>query len=118
MRRIPTAVANNAAVRWAFRPRKPYALHLENVLGTSLELLLVASGDRAAHAAEHETLEEIERLASHLSGYVPTSEFHRWQRTLDCDAVVSDELANVLAGAEQWRLRTGGAFNAGAEAIT
>jgi len=117
MRRIQTAVANNAAVRWAFRPRKPYALHLENVLGTSLELLLVASGDRAAHVAERDVLDEIDRLASHLSGYVPTSEFHRWQQTLDCDAVVSDELANVLASAEQWRLRTGGAFNVGAEAI-
>ena len=118
MRRIQTAVANNAAVRWAFRPRKPYALHLENVLGTSLELLVVASGSRAAQAAERDVLEEIDRLASHLSSYVPTSEFRRWQQTLDCDAVVSDELAHVLASAEQWRLRTGGAFNAGAEAIT
>src|SRR5213076_784117 len=83
----------------------------------SLEVLLVASSDGVARAAEHAMLEEIDRLAALLSGYVPTSEVGRWQRTLDCDAVVSEELAEVLARAESWRIRTSGAFNVAAEAI-
>src|SRR5436305_11252887 len=117
MRVITNTMLGAAALRRELRPRKRHAVHLEGVLGTSLELLVVAKGDEAAHRAERIALDEIDRLDNILSGYSPASEFTRWQRTPECDAVVSPELADVLGMAEHWRVCTAGAFNPGAPAV-
>lgn len=92
-------------------------VHIENVLGTSLELQLAGVRDDDARRAERTVLEEIDRLSSILSTYSPDSELSQWQTTLDFDAVVSSELAEVLDLAEHWRVSTGGAFNPAARAI-
>ena len=95
---------------------KRFDIHIENVLGTSLELRLVASGS-ATRVAERVMLDEIDRLAAILSSYDPASEFARWQRTMESDVPVSRELIELLAAADAWRLKTHGAFNVGAQAI-
>ena len=55
--------------------------HYENVLGTSMEIKLIAASDSAEERAEAAALAELERSNSVLSGYDSTSEFSRWART-------------------------------------
>lgn len=90
----------------------------ESVLGTSCELRVRSRDRAAAEAAERVALAEIDRLAGIFSGYSATSEFNRWQATRNEAVPVSAELFEVLAAAEQWRARSGGAFDVGAEAFT
>ncbi len=96
---------------------RPFVFQHENVLGTSLELRLVAADERCALQAEAAALAEIDRLCLILSGYSGTSEFARWQTTRNEDVEVSPELAEVLESAEAWRIRTNGAFNPGVKAV-
>ena len=89
----------------------------DNILGTSLEVHVVARDAAVAMRAEQVLLEEIDRLTDILSTYSPASELTGWQGTPECDAVVSQELAEVLALAESWRVRTNGAFNPAGPAV-
>jgi len=91
-----------------------YKFNYENVLGTSLELKVNASSERIATTAEDVALKEIDRLNSILSSYDPTSEFSRWQTTLNTDVKLSTELFEVLSLFDQWKVKTGGALNASA----
>ncbi|MDB4882755.1 MAG: apbE 4 [Gemmatimonadetes bacterium] len=91
-----------------------YAFHYEHVLGTSLELQVVATHADVAHRAESVVLAEVDRLAQILSGYSASSELSRWQCTHGVAVQISPELADVLEAAESWRVRTRGAFNAAA----
>lgn len=110
-------------VRRALRPRAArlraaaYVFHYERVLGTSLELQVVATHAEAAHRANDAVLAEVDRLAEILSGYVATSELSRWLATNGADAPVSPELAEVLELGEDWRIWTGGAFNPAAVSL-
>lgn len=92
--------------------------HYENVLGTSMELKLLAVSDAAADGAEAAAMAEIKRLNSVLSGYDSTSEFSRWAKTPNQAVRVSPELMEVLKLWDSWRVRSGGALNPAAEAIT
>lgn len=94
-----------------------YRSHHENVLGTSLELKIAARSEREAARAEAAALAEIDRLARILSAWDPASEFSRWNATRGRATRVSPELFETLSLFEQWRARTGGALNAGAESI-
>ena len=102
--------------RWARVPRTtPWrTAHYENVLGTSMEIKLIAASDEAEDRAEAAALAEIKRLNSVLSGYDPTSEFSRWARTRDQAARVSRridggaETVGFLARAHRRRLESGG----------
>jgi thiamine biosynthesis lipoprotein len=98
-------------------PRRHVA-HYEPVLGTSLELQLVAESDEAAARGERAALDEIDRLEAVFSAYRPESELSRWQATHGVDLPVSPELAGLLEQSELWRARTGGAFDPGVEAAT
>jgi FAD:protein FMN transferase len=102
-------------IRWR-RPRAHVA-HFERVLGTSLELQCVASRRAAAAEAEKAALAEIARLERIFSIFDPESELSRWQRTLEQDVRISDELATVLEQSERWRSVTGGAFDPAVEAV-
>jgi thiamine biosynthesis lipoprotein len=102
--------------RPAGRPRR-VVVRYEHVLGTSLELQVVATDERIARRAEAEVLAEVDRLAAVLSGWSATSELARWLAAADVPRPVSPELAAVLADAERWRQRTGGAFDPAAEAL-
>jgi thiamine biosynthesis lipoprotein ApbE len=91
--------------------------HYENVLGTSMEIKLLATSEPAADRAEAAALDEIKRLNDVLSGYDPGSEFSRWAKTRGEATPVSSELMRVLKLWDEWRVRSGGALNPAAEAI-
>ena len=97
-------------------PRR-HAYHYEHVLGTSFELNVVATGVSAARRAESVALAEVDRLEAILSGWSSTSELAYWTATQDVDVAISPELADVLHASDVWRVRTGGAFDAAAQAI-
>lgn len=119
---LSTARAGGNAPRPAPRPGgnapHPYVSHFENVLGTSLELKVTASTDKAYGQAENAVLAEIARLSHILSGYDPASEFGRWERTYNQPVPVSKELFEVLDLFDRWRQRTDGALDASAEVVT
>lgn len=96
---------------------RSYVSWFENVLGTSMEIRIMAAGEPAADAAENAALQEIARLNKILSAYDAQSEFSRWLRTSNTPVAVSNELFEVLSLFDQWRQRTGGALNASAETI-
>src|SRR5450755_3320146 len=58
-----------------------FVSHFENVLGTSLELKVLASSEKQASVAEGAVLKEIGRLGKILSAYDAGSEFSQWFRT-------------------------------------
>ena len=91
--------------------------HFENVLGTSMEIKVVATSDEAEEKAQTAALNEIKRLNAILSGYDKTSEFSRWVRTQNVGVRVSPELMEVLRLWDAWRDGTGGALNPAAEAV-
>jgi thiamine biosynthesis lipoprotein len=95
-----------------------YRFNYENVLGTSLELKILAGSESGAETAQTAAVNEIERQAKILSGYDASSEFSRWMKTSGQPVPVSPELVEVLGLFDQWRDRTGGALDASAETIT
>jgi thiamine biosynthesis lipoprotein len=90
----------------------------ECVLGTSLEIQILADTLSACCAAEAAVLAEIDRQEGIFSAYRLESELCRWQETHDDPIPISPELAAVLQAAEEWRSRTGGAFHPATEALT
>ena len=92
--------------------------HYENVLGTSMEIKLIASSAADADRGEKAALNEIKRLNGILSGYDPSSEFSRWARTRGQEVPVSPELMEVLKLWSSWTARTGGALSPAAEAVS
>jgi thiamine biosynthesis lipoprotein ApbE len=99
-------------------PVASYEFHHENVLGTSLDLHLTANGIEAARHAESQVLAEIDRFNGIFSTYKSDSEFSRWQQSAAVPARLSPELLQVLAASDQWRQRSGGAFNPAAESLS
>src|ERR1700726_433122 len=97
---------------------KLYVFHYENVLGTSLELKVVASSPAQSERAEKAVLAEIDREAHILSSWDPDSEFSRWFRSVDQPVGIPPELFEVLKLFDEWRSRTHGALDASAEMIT
>ena len=95
-----------------------FRFHYENVIGTSLDLKIVAPSEGWAEQAEAAALNEIDRDAKILSSYDPASEFSRWFQTSGEAVAVSPELFDVLNTFDKWRVRTGGALDPAAEAIT
>ena len=95
-----------------------YVVHYENVLGTSLEIKVVASSAAQSEKSEQAVLAEVERESHILSSWDPDSEFSRWFSTMDEPVPVSSELFEVLGLFDTWRQATGGALDASAEAIT
>lgn len=102
----------------ARQPPQVFTFRHEAVLGTSLDLKVVARTQATAERAEAAALAEIARQATILSAYDPESEFSRWARTTDTAVAVSPELYEVLDLFDRWRERTGGAINPAAEAAS
>lgn len=105
------------AARISQTPGAPFVFHHENVLGTSLELKIVATSQTQADIAEIAVLHEIDRMAKILSSYDSASEFSRWFQTSGQPVKVSQELFEVLNLFDQWRARTNSALDASAEAV-
>jgi len=95
-----------------------FTFHHENVMGTSLELVVRTDGPEAARKAEGRALGEIDRLSRVFSGYDPASEFSRWQAAPAGPLKVSAELFEVLRLADHWGAATGGAFDPRVEVLT
>lgn len=95
-----------------------YDDHYENVLGTSLDIKVIASSAAQSARAEQAVLAEIDRENHILSSWDAGSEFSAWFRTHDCPVRVSPELFEVFDLFDRWRARTNGALDASAEAIT
>lgn len=111
---LPTSLPVSAgAVR-----EQLYTAHYESVLGTSLEMKVLATTESQADKAEAAALAEIDREAKILSSWDADSEFSRWFRTQGQAVHVSPELFEVLELFDKWRMRTDGALDASAEAIT
>ena len=119
MRRLLTMRLGHVMHGWRRRPARArhFAFAYEHVLGTSLELQVVASRESAARRAESMALAEIDRLSPILSGWTSTSELALWLATFDADVPVSAELAEVLHLSAHWRERTGGAFDPAAQSV-
>jgi thiamine biosynthesis lipoprotein len=94
-----------------------YVSDYENVLGTSLELKVVALSPVQAEAAENAAMNEIDRMNKILSGYDASSEFSRWLHGDKKATKISPELFEVLSLFDKWRVQTGGALDASAEVI-
>ncbi|HEX8200373.1 MAG TPA: FAD:protein FMN transferase, partial [Isosphaeraceae bacterium] len=94
-----------------------FAFDYENVLGTSLELVVRADDAEAAHRAESRVLGEIQRLAAIFSNHDAASEFRRWQGTMGPQPV-SPELFDVLRASDHWRAASGGAFDPRVQALS
>jgi thiamine biosynthesis lipoprotein len=106
---------------WKRVPTPPAVRHIaryERVLGTSLELQILADVRESGLAAETAVLQEIDRLERIFSAYRAESELRCWQETQDSALSVSPELAIVLAAAERWRQATDSAFHPAVEALT
>ncbi len=97
---------------------KLFVSHFENVLGTSMELKVLASSAKDASTAESAATREIARLQKILSAYDDHSEFSRWLKSSNEPVPVSPELYEVLGLFDQWRIASGGALDASAEVIT
>ena len=95
-----------------------FVFHRESVLGTSLELKVIANTYVSAQTAEARVLTEIERESKILSGYDPSSEFSLWVKTRGEGVPVSRDLFEVLRRFDRYRALTGGALDASAEAVT
>lgn len=110
------AVSATAVPLW--HRNTTYVRGYENVLGTSMELKVLAASDEVSQRAEAAVLAEIDRQAKILSGYDPQSEFSQWFRTHGEARTVSPELFDVLNRFDLWRTRTNGALDASAESVS
>jgi len=91
-----------------------YQYNYENILGTSFELKVKASSEKAADQAEQLALDEIDRLNNILSTYQANSEISRWLKTYHTEEKISPELLDVLTLFDRWRNNTNGALSASA----
>ncbi|MDP4263505.1 MAG: DUF2271 domain-containing protein [Bacteroidota bacterium] len=115
---ITVSSAGNPAPPKSKKSPHLYISHFENVLGTSMELKILAISRQDASTAETAVMHEISRIAKILSAYDPNSEFSRWFSTSQQAVHVSPELFEVLNLFDQWRVRSGGALDASAEVIS
>ncbi|MBX3313155.1 MAG: FAD:protein FMN transferase [Actinobacteria bacterium] len=81
--------------------------HLD-LLGTVIEVRVVADGAGPAAAADRAAIDEVTRLQSILSARDQHSALRRWARA---EADPTPEVDALLAVAERWRVATGGAFH-------
>jgi thiamine biosynthesis lipoprotein ApbE len=92
-----------------------WSFQYENVLGTSMDVLLRAANFNEAERAEAALLASIDRQNLILSTWNRNSELSQWAAQQDKSVKVSRELLEVLALFDDWREQTNGALNASAE---
>src|SRR4051812_20284722 len=102
------ATAATAVTLTCHHRAQSYTFRYENVLGTSMEVTVLAASDGAATSATTAVLDRIDRDARILSSYDPASEFSHWFKTQNTAVRVSPELYEVLSLFDTWRTRSGG----------
>ena len=109
--------ALSAAAAPTTRPESPapdaFDYHQTNVLGTSLDMVVVAPTRADADAAARAVTDEIERLRKILSTYDPAAELARLNsRSAGGSAIaVSPEIVEVLSLYDDWNHKSDGAFS-------
>lgn len=104
-------------LRGGFRPAHRHAATFERVLGTTLDLQIVAGTEGQARLAQQALLDEIDRLEQTFSRFLPESELNRWLAT-NTPTTVSLDLGEVLRQALHWQALSGGAFHPATEALS
>lgn len=99
------------------RRERTFRYGYQRVLGTSLDLVVVATQERTAEAARDAALAEIDRLEPIFSRYDPGSELNRWLASSGATPVSTD-LAWLLTESERWIRLTRGAFHPGSDALS
>ncbi|MFC4639469.1 FAD:protein FMN transferase [Deinococcus hohokamensis] len=99
--------------------RPPYRLRsvYERLLGTEVELQVVAATRPQAEEAERAALDELERLNAVLSRFDARSQWRRLLARPGEPVPVSSDLQAVMHLSEHWRQVSGGAFHPGADAL-
>jgi len=87
----------------------PYQFHYDHVLGTSLDITVLARDEASALMAATAAKREIARLDAVLSAWRPDAELARLNAGEGQS--VSPELFDVLSRCEAWRQTTNGAFD-------
>jgi thiamine biosynthesis lipoprotein len=87
-----------------------FYFHHDHILGTSLDVWMVARPEEDVEKIESAILAEIERLRQVFSLYDATSELSRLNQTREAVSASNDMIA-VLKLYESWQRRTGGALN-------
>ncbi|HEY1189554.1 MAG TPA: FAD:protein FMN transferase, partial [Gemmata sp.] len=87
-----------------------FEFHRDHVIGTSLDVCVVAPDEVTAEGVELTVLNEIERLRKIFSTYDATTEISKLNRSRE-PVPVSREMVEVLKAYEAWQLRSGGAFH-------
>lgn len=107
------------AARLLSKLRPPYRLHsvYERLLGTEVELQVIADSRRQAEQAERAALDELQRLTLILNRFDEGSEWRRWLAQPAGHVALSADLRAVLVLADRWREASGGAFHPGADAF-
>ncbi len=85
---------------------------LDHILGTSLDMKIIASTFEIAQITEKKVLSEIDRLNTILGSYLLESEFNRWANTINVEVRLSKELFSVLSQFDYWHQKTEGIINA------
>lgn len=93
-----------------------FVIHHDHIIGTSLDVHIVASAESIAQQAEDLILDEIERLRQILSIYDPLSELSQVNRSWE-QRIVSADLAAVLRAYEHWYHQTHGIIHSQMGAI-
>ena len=91
--------------------------HFDQILGTSMDLKIIANTFEIAEKAEKVVLDEIKRLSNILGSFDSSTEFSRWQKTMNQAVPVSDELHSVLQSFDVWNKKTSGVIQSAAEEI-
>ena len=87
-----------------------HQFHADDVLGTSLDIVVVGDSDHGATRAVEAVRAEIDRLDQLLSGWRDDSELARLNAARE-PLVVSPDLFEVIAACEAWRAGCRGAFS-------
>jgi thiamine biosynthesis lipoprotein len=87
-----------------------WRFHEPHVLGASLDMAMVGGDPASALAAGRAARAEIARLDGVLSGWRPDSELAALNERPHL--IASSDLFAVVRAAEDWRIRSGGAFDA------
>jgi len=91
--------------------------HFDRILGTSMDLKIIANTFEVAEKAEKIVLEEIKRLSHILGSFDSSTEFSQWQKTRNESVPVSVELHTVLQSFDFWNQKTNGLIQAAAEEV-
>jgi thiamine biosynthesis lipoprotein ApbE len=91
--------------------------HFDHILGTSMDLKIIANTFEIAEKAEKVVLDEIKRLSHILGSFDSSTEFSQWQITMNEAVPVSDELHSVLKSFDVWNKKTSGVIQSAAEEV-